>query len=137
MRAVLDTNVVVSAMLTPGGTCSRIIDLWDDGLMEVLMTEQVEQEYQRVLHNTALHITRRSIGSLLARVREFAQFVSPDTSAPRLPDPDDTAFLECALGGLAHCIVTGNRKHFPAKACRGVRVVSPAEFLELFRRRGR
>lgn len=129
MRAVLDTNVVVSAALTPGGKCSDIIQLWDDGLFAALVTGQVVAEYERVLHRSRLNISRERADLLLAKIGEFAVSVQPGSLEADLPDPGDEIFLQCALGGAANCIVTGNKKHFPAEACRGMPVLSPAEFL--------
>jgi predicted nucleic acid-binding protein len=47
-----------------------------------------------------------------------------------LPDPDDEPFLEVAIAGRVEAIVTGNKRHFPKKDYKGVRILSPAEFLE-------
>ena len=52
----------------------------------------------------------------------------------RLPDPDDEIFLEVALSGNARYLVTGNLKHYPEQNRQGARVLSPREFLELFRK---
>ncbi len=49
----------------------------------------------------------------------------------RLPDPYDEPFLEVALAAKAEVLITGNKRHFPKKASGGVRILSPAEFLEL------
>ncbi|MBI4248080.1 MAG: putative toxin-antitoxin system toxin component, PIN family, partial [Elusimicrobia bacterium] len=62
----------------------------------------------------------------------------PATTAPlphRLPDHSDEPFLEVALGSRAECLVTGNRGHFPARLCLGMKVLSPSEFVESFRKR--
>lgn len=48
----------------------------------------------------------------------------------RLPDPNDEPFLEAALASGANALVTRNLKHFPREACRGVKVVSPTQFLQ-------
>jgi predicted nucleic acid-binding protein len=53
----------------------------------------------------------------------------------RLPDPDDEPFLAVALGGGAEYLITGNQTHYPPGLREGVAVVSPAEFLEAYRRR--
>ena len=51
-----------------------------------------------------------------------------------LPDPDDAPFLEVALAAGAAGVITGNLKHYPARCREGLRVFSPAEFVEYFRR---
>jgi predicted nucleic acid-binding protein len=50
-----------------------------------------------------------------------------------LPDPDDAPFLEVALAASADCLVTGNRKHFPARCRCGVEVLSPAQLVRFLR----
>ena len=55
--------------------------------------------------------------------------------ARRLPDPDDEPFLEAAIAGAADCLVTGNVTHFSPEARAGARVVTPADFIELYRAR--
>ena len=53
----------------------------------------------------------------------------------RLPDLDDEPFLETAIAGKAQSLVTGNLKHYPANKREGMSVLSPEEFLEVYRRR--
>ncbi len=134
MRVVLDTNVLVSAMLTPGSTCSDIVAQWDAGRFLVLVTGPVADEYDRVLHYANLNMPLEKIRSLLARIDAAAESVRPAEVEPDLPDPDDVIFFQCALGGAANCIVTGNKKHFPPKACHGMPILSPAEFLARLRK---
>jgi predicted nucleic acid-binding protein len=69
------------------------------------------------------------VGDLLRQLEALAEYVPPVPCRAALPDPGDMKFLECATAGLADCVVTGNRRHFPRKACRGVSVVTPAQFV--------
>jgi hypothetical protein len=64
---------------------------------------------------------------------ESAELVFPtDRAKGGTPDPDDEMILECALAAEADCIVTGDKRHLQGlKECRGIRIVSPAEFLRL------
>jgi predicted nucleic acid-binding protein len=57
-------------------------------------------------------------------------------TAHRLSDRDDEPFLEVTLTGGADYLVTGNLKHFPARSCRGVRVLAPRQLIDVLRRRG-
>ena len=52
-----------------------------------------------------------------------------------LPDPDDEPFIEVALSGGAKALVTGNKRHFPRKEYDGVKILSPAEFLEVLKKK--
>jgi uncharacterized protein len=138
-RAVLDTNVVVSALLKSEGPCARLLDL-------VLVTHAVEAcvdrrilaEYQDVVLRFAHPATgKRLIASERAEaVLEFfhhtAMPVIAQPLAVALPDPDDLCFLEVAASGPAD-LVTGNRRHFPKNLTGSVPVFSPAEYLENLR----
>ena len=57
------------------------------------------------------------------------------TQSLHFPDPDDEPFLEVALSGGVKAIVTGNKRHFPRKEYEGVKILSPAEFLEAVKRK--
>lgn len=74
--------------------------------------------------------------SLLDQLEADGELVAALPLVERLPDPDDDIFLEVALSVNAHCLVTGNLRHYPRRCRQGVRVVSPREFLDLFRTRG-
>jgi len=132
MRIVLDTNVIVSAVLTAGGTCARILDLLADGSFELCVDDRILGEYQTVLHRPELRIEADDADILIELIRSVAD---PAPAVPlhvRLPDPDDVPFLEAAAATGA-ILVTGNLRHYPAKQRAGVRVLTPAEFLELLR----
>ena len=62
--------------------------------------------------------------------------VKPVDDPVDLPDPDDAVYLQTALAGQADILITGNRKHFPFEEYRGIRIVSPREFLMLTQEQG-
>ncbi len=85
-----------------------------------------------VLRRPELGIDPADVDHVMELVRRTAlPIVAPPLPA-NLPDPDDLPFLEVASAAGA-VLVTGNARHFPAEACEGVRVLSPAEFLEVLR----
>jgi predicted nucleic acid-binding protein len=86
-------------------------------------------EYAEVLLRPAFGLRPADVDHVLAAIRTHASWadVGPDETV-RLPDPDDAAFAECALvEGVP--LVTGNSRHFPKHACRGLRILTPAEFV--------
>lgn len=132
MNVVLDTNVVVSAVLTTGGSCARVIDLLGTGVYRLCADDRVLAEYDAVLRRPELGLDPADVDHVMELVRRTAlPIVAPPLPA-NLPDPDDLPFLEVASAAGA-VLVTGNARHFPAEACEGVRVLSPAEFLEVLR----
>jgi putative PIN family toxin of toxin-antitoxin system len=129
MRIVLDTNVLVSALLTPHGTCAQVVALVREGRVLPLLDDRVLAEYQEVLSRPKLAIAKEAVAELLSLIEEAgAVVVDPPAREGSVPDPDDRPFIEVALAGHAGAIVTGNRSHFPADL--GVQVLSPAELLD-------
>jgi predicted nucleic acid-binding protein len=54
--------------------------------------------------------------------------------SPPLPDPDDAPFLEVAVAARANALITGNTRHYPARARQGITVLDPAAFLDRWSR---
>lgn len=135
MNVVLDTNVVVSALLSPAGTCARILLLAMDGAFEPQTDERLLREYEEVLCYPRLGIDPTDRGHVMAFFRTVADRVVALPLAADLPDPDDVCFLEVAAASGA-ILVTGNLRHYPESQRCGVRVLTPAEFLELLRKGG-
>ena len=133
MRVVLDTNVVVSCLITTHGVCGQILDLMTDGVFEPSVDDRILAEYESVVHRPHLRILPADAEVILGLIRLDADIVSPMPLPVQLPDPADAPFLEVA-SATGTILVTGNRRHFPKEACKGVTVLSPREFLELLRR---
>lgn len=124
---VLDTNVVVSAALTAGGTCDRVLRAAIEGRVRLAWSAPVLAEYRAVLIRPKFSLSKPTVAALLAAFDPAYQ-VTP-ARAPRLPDPDDGIFLAAALATPDRILVTGNTIHFPAEICRPVRVVTPKKAL--------
>ncbi|HEY3567748.1 MAG TPA: putative toxin-antitoxin system toxin component, PIN family [Thermoanaerobaculia bacterium] len=133
MRIVLDTNVLVSGLLQPLGPSGQIVRLVASGDLVLYLDPRILGEYQEVLLREKFGFDPERIDVLLEEIRARGIQVSARPLAIRLPDPDDEPFLEVALTGGAGCLVTGNVKHFPVEARRGVEVLSPRSFIELYR----
>ena len=125
---VIDTNVLVSAVLTPGGTCDRIIRASIDGRIRLAWNAPMLAEYRAVLLRPKFGLSSSTVAALLATFGPVDQV--PLRRAPALPDPDDEVFLAAALTTADKMLVTGNRAHFPAATCRPVRVLSPSEAVQ-------
>ena len=132
MKIVLDTNVVVSALLSPEGSCAQILQLVFSGKIEALVDERILREYETVLPRPELHIETHEVAGALRAIKRNAQSVAPVLLPASLPDPKDTPFLEVAAAAGA-ILITGNVKHFPKRARAGVTVMTPKEFLDSLR----
>lgn len=126
---VLDTNVLVSALLSPFGAPGRICDLVLARDFRLAYDDRILLEYERVLLRAKFGFDQRRVEAMLA-VFVFQENVSskPWPLGP-LPDPDDAIFLEVAHT-VSATLVTGNLRHYPEKVCANVVVCAPHEWLE-------
>ena len=133
MKVVLDTNVVVSGLITVQGVCAQIIDRMLAEDFQVSVDGRILAEYAKILDRPKLAIPFGVRHDVLDFARYRSTRVNPAPVAAALPDATDLPFLEVALEAEA-ILVTGNVRRFPKRACKGVTVVSPREFLDLLRR---
>lgn len=129
-QIVLDTNVLVSALLSPYGKANRILRLILEKKISLLADERIFLEYESVIARPKFSFTQEWIQPILKRLRDCAIMVSVSGTTCHLPDPDDAMFLEVAMAGKADALVTGNQRHFPKQATRPISVMSPDEFLK-------
>ncbi|MFH1038360.1 MAG: putative toxin-antitoxin system toxin component, PIN family [PVC group bacterium] len=134
MRIVLDTNVLVSGLLAPFGTCGDIVRMLTSGEIVLCVDARILLEYSDVMHRPQFDINPRNADVVMVYIENFAQVHATVPLDRALPDTDDNPFLEVALSADAECLVTGNLKHFPGHCRAGVRVLSPKEFLNFFRK---
>ena len=127
MRAVIDTNILVSALLTPGGAPAQLIAAIRNHTLIPVVSQSILAEYAEVLNRPKFGFENNRVASLLEDMKGLAQFMKPQPVAfQNLPDPDDAPFIAAALS--AGCaIITGNARHFPPGI--GVEIFSPAEAL--------
>lgn len=133
MRIVLDTNVLVSGLLSPFGPPGEIVRLVSSGAVTLCLDARIFSEYDEVLAQPRFGFDSDSVAALLDYVDFTGEIVASQPLPARLPDPDDEPFLEVALACDADCLVTGNLAHFPPESRAGVTVLSPAEFVDRIR----
>lgn len=129
---VLDTNVLVSGLLSAFAPPGRLVDVLLGRRLKLAFDDRIESEYREVLARPRLGIERVRREAFLA----ILQFQEHVTAMPwpyqTPPDRDDAVFLEVALQTSARTVITGNLRHFPP-GCRGpVTVMSPRAAWECF-----
>ncbi len=130
IRAVLDTNVVVSALIYKA-TAFPVATAWKQHRFQLLVSPPLLEEYIRVLHYPKFRLTQREIAHLL--YQELVPFLTPvkATPAPRVihADPSDNHVLACAVAGKAGVIVSGDHHLLKVGRYRRVPIVTLADFL--------
>ena len=130
LYAVIDTNVVVSAMFThnPQSPTKLILDYVLQGKVIPLYSDEILNEYQDVLSREQFFFNPENVVSVINAIERFG--VNPGRiSAGNIdfPDSKDVVFYEITLSKEGSFLVTGNIKHFPKTAT----VVTPTEFLNI------
>jgi uncharacterized protein len=133
--AVIDTNVLVSAMISRNGNEALLLIAVSQGLIVPCFSADVLEEYFEVLQRPRFGFPRNEVDALLdmlrGRGRDLGSVRGRIPEDRISPDPDDDKFIACVLAGNAQFLVTGNKKHFPENALAGARVVSAGELLGL------
>jgi putative PIN family toxin of toxin-antitoxin system len=132
LKIVVDTNVLVSALLRPGSLPSRVIDLVFARQVTLVIDQRIFGEYQEVLSRPEFAFPPRQVRAVLEFLWRYSERVQATPLLTELPDPDDTMFIEVVVSALADALVTGNKRHFPPDRRHGVRVLSPREWLEVW-----
>jgi putative PIN family toxin of toxin-antitoxin system len=128
-HAVLDTNILVSALIRPAGPPGLVMAAVLRGDLVPVFSEEIVAEYERVLRRPRLRLDTIKVQAMLdtmrlVGVRLVIESVPPPSD---LPDRDDWPFITC--GVAAGCpVVTGNAKHFPQM--RGLRVMTARQWMD-------
>lgn len=126
-QAVIDTNVLVSALIKPEGPPGQIIAAMRRGELQPIISRAVLTEYVQVLTRPHFGFRHQAVSAILDTIEAIAPLLEPPPiSLAGLPDPKDAPFI--ALARYADCpVITGNARHFPVEA--GVVVVTPAQWV--------
>jgi putative PIN family toxin of toxin-antitoxin system len=133
LRIVLDTNVLVSGLLSPFGPPGEIVRMVSSGAVTLCVDARILSEYEEVLARPRFAFEPDAVAALLDYIDVCGETIASEPMTARLPDPDDEPFLEVAVAGAVDCPVTGNLAHFPPNALGGAHVLAPAEFVERYR----
>lgn len=127
MNLVIDTNVFVSGLMSPGRTAAGLMLLMVEARFTPVVSRVVFDEYRVVLQRQKFNFPPAAVETLFETLANQGLWLNPPTSNRVLPDPSDRPFID--LAGFAACpVVTGNARHFPAST--GVEILSPAECIE-------
>jgi putative PIN family toxin of toxin-antitoxin system len=138
LKIVLDTNVIVSGLLTPRGAAAEIVRMAAAVSVELCFDARILDEYRTVLGRPRFGFDPSAVAVLLAHIETEGHLAAPPPLPKPLPDPADEPFLAVALASNARALVTRNIRHYPAASRQGMMIVSPGDFMMLWRKeRGR
>jgi putative PIN family toxin of toxin-antitoxin system len=126
LRIVLDTNVLVSGLLSPHGASAGILNLVINGSVVLVLDARIFDEYSDVLHRKKFSFPEDAVNEIITFIQREGIFVSPLPVTCTVPDPGDLPFIEVSLHANV-TVVTGNIRHFNGS---GAVVMTPVQFLE-------
>lgn len=132
MRIVLDTNVLVSALLKPNSNPAYVLRLILQREIELVLDERILDEYEDVLARPKFRLDRRGRAEVIRDLNAIAIVAGLPPRPVRLPDPNDQPFLEAAMAAQADAIVTGNTRHFPDESRGSIRIIAPTDLVQLW-----
>ena len=132
MRVVADTNVYISA-LNFGGTAEEVLALGRAQAIQLFLSPPVLKEIEGVLIGKFKWSAKRA-RQAIAAIQEFTQLVHPkETLDVITEDEPDNRILECTLEAKAEVVITGDDHLQQLKMFRGIPIMGPREFLEIYR----
>jgi uncharacterized protein len=140
MNIVIDTNVLVSGMLTPGRAPAQLLELVLAGKIKLVISPQIIQEIQRVLKYPGIiklmkqrQLESEELEKALWRILRVAHLTAGAVTVQGVAaDPSDDIFLACALEGQAEFIVSGDQHLTELKTYQGISIIPPAVFMSLW-----
>jgi len=134
MRVVVDTGILISALIRPKGAIGGVLHALRDGRFTAIYSTPMMLEVADVLGRPKIrekyHIQPNDAEALINLVRLRGELVIPKQTVTACRDPKDNKFLEAALAGEADAIVTGDDDLLVLHPFEGVDILRPAELLE-------
>jgi putative PIN family toxin of toxin-antitoxin system len=142
MIVVLDTNLIVSALLSPNGIPGEIVHYMETGEITVATSSHLLNKLERVLKYSKvakyIKCSEEEVNLFIKRFKMFADIVQPEVSVKVIEkDPDDNHVLECAIAARAAFIITGDQHLFELKEFQGVDIIFPSVFVTWFTTRNK
>jgi putative PIN family toxin of toxin-antitoxin system len=126
---VLDTNVLVSGLLNPDRPPGMVLNLIARGDIKLAYDNRIINEYSDVLKREEFGFNEAVVDLWIKYIQVSGVPVVPAPLNLELPDSDDEKFVEVAAASGADCLITGNLKHYNARAKRFARIIRPRQFI--------
>lgn len=128
MKVILDTNVVMSAVFF-GGSPLKILEAWREERVELVVSEDILSEYAEIADRLSVRHPQVDFHPWLSLIKENATIVRVRRPYPAVcEDPDDDAFLACALKAGAKIICSGDHHLLRVDGHAGIEILSPRLF---------
>lgn len=136
MKVVFDSNILIAALLFPGGRAEAAVANIFDGVDDLVISRPIIQEVLSVLASKFSR-DKEELSRVAVVLGEMGQIVEPSRRLSVLRDEPDNRILECAVEGNAEAIVTGDKAMLAIGEYEGIRLVTLADYLKKPRRGGK
>ena len=137
LRVTCDTNVIISA-LNFSGNPARILDMAADGAIRLAVSDDILSEVERVLRRPKFGWPQERIDNAIREISVFTEHVEPKQRIDIVTeDPTDNRILDCATARSSEYLVSGDKHLLKVGKYQGVKIVPPAEFIEIMAQQGR
>jgi len=135
MRLILDTNILLSALLSPLGAPAKLLDAWERKVFTLVACEALIAELRDVAGRPFFRARLRASTAemLAAGVRDSSFFCRDLPDGPTAPDPKDSYLLALAEASEAEFLVTGDKLLLSLKQYKSTRIIAPAAMIELLK----
>lgn len=135
MRIILDTNVLLSGLLSSRGAPAKLLDAWERKRFTLVACDALIAEFREVASRPFFKARLRASAAefLAAALQDFSYFCQDLPSGPSAPDPKDSFLLALAEVSAAEFLVTGDKELQSLQHHKSVRIVSPAEMIQLLK----
>jgi putative PIN family toxin of toxin-antitoxin system len=132
-RVVLDTNVLISALLFRGGL-SKIVGLWQKGKIIPVISKETFSELLTVLEYPKFSLTQEEIDPIIKyEILPYFEIVEVVKDVKGISrDPEDDKFISCAISGSADYIVSGDKDLFDLKQYKSIKIIKASDFLKMY-----
>jgi putative PIN family toxin of toxin-antitoxin system len=130
VKIVLDTNVFISGVFFSGPP-SIILQAWRDSKIQIILSEEILEEYQRVAEELSSKFPAVDIDRIIELLTIYGEvFETKGISVSVCEDPNDNKFIECAIASNSKLIVSGDRHLLNITGYQDISVLKPRDFID-------
>ena len=131
MKVVLDTNIIVSAFLSPQGLSAKLFNLMFDEKLTIVYDNNIFAEYLDVLNRDKFKFDKELVNLIMDFISKEGEYIIAEFQNMKFTDEDDKIFYDVFKSGDVDYLITGNKKHFPSEKS----IVTVKEFFNEYEKR--
>lgn len=132
MKVIIDTNVLISGIFF-SGPLYEILKAWRDHKLELIISEEILNEYKLVCDRLSLKYPQIDTTEILDLIIKNAHFFQPIIIDEQITaDPDDDKFLTCAISSNVGIIISGDKHLLDSSGYEGIEILAPSQFIQKY-----